>query len=202
LSDPKIVTIIPHDRSVEDPHFYLPKAYNEALAMVPDDWWVCVIDPDILLPPQDYWFRLLTEAINKEPGAGMFSAMTNRLMREKSGYQMVADNYEWNMDLQMHLWLGYEMATKIGCQLDDVTDIEIETKYRPTSGFFQAFRGDTWRMISPIEPPCRTVDWEIHRRIRRLGMRIYVIRGLYIFHYSHYDTDLLGIPSVVPGNKP
>ncbi len=113
----------------------------------------------------------------------MFCAMTNRLPSRRSGWQVV--NAPKSDDLDEHRAFGTALA-KRPFSLVDVT--------KPTfggfaahlaSGFFLAVSRDVAIAEGPLKEGGseKGHDWELHRRVQRAGKRVYLIEGLYVYHW-------------------
>jgi hypothetical protein len=159
--------------------------YNELFWHFDPDCWLCVMDQDVCQTTRTTWDRLLRKAIGEHPEAGAFCAMTNRLMRWVSSWQMVPEEYEYERDIVKHFALGARLAKEHGTKTIDVTDIE-QAGHKPLSGMAFVIQQKAWMQIGPITR-IRECDWEIHRRLRAAGRRVYLLPGWYVFHWSHWE---------------
>lgn len=113
----------------------------------------------------------------------MFCAVTNRLPSRRSGWQVV--DAPKSDDLDEHRAFGTALA-KGPLLLSDVTTPTIAG--RPAhlaSGFFLAISRDVAVAEGPLKEGGneKGLDWELHRRVARAGKRVYLIEGLYVYHW-------------------
>lgn len=162
-------------------------ALRNAMSVVGPDEWGCFIDPDIMFTTR-VWFKQIHEAIDKKPDAGMFTCVASRLSRDVSAWQMGTIDDEFATDVICHWRKGRQEAAE-GIRLLDVTDIE-STGQAPTSTMLAVIKGATWKGLSPV-PSVYAVDYWLHRELKKRGKRIFLIRGLYVFHAFGMDKRLL-----------
>lgn len=156
----------------------LGRAYRETLARLrPEDHCV-FIDHDAIWTTRD-WYRLLLEAIARYPDAGLFGAMTNRIGNK----QQIPRGAPPGHDMQAHRRFGKELQDAHGSDAIDVTNAHL------LSGVVLCIPAETRRVL-PIADGMMGVDNQMHRDVRRLGKRVYLLRGLYVQH--HYRADGVG----------
>lgn len=176
------VPYCPHSEG-KPPGMDIGMVYNEYMALVPSGDWATFMDHDIALTSKK-WFRLVEHAIRQHPEAGAFVAMTNRLNKAKSGWQ-ITDRIDPNNGVMAdHRALGEDLARSPGSTLRDVTNIE-DDGWCPLSGFFFVVSKSAWETIggAPEGHGLNWVDWSIHQRLRAAGLRVYLIEGLYVYHW-------------------
>jgi GT2 family glycosyltransferase len=160
-------------------------AYNREMLRTPDDSdWVCLLDADTM-PTTKIDFRdILEAAIAAEPEAGAFLAVTNRLSRTCSAWQMINELPDNDFNILHHLEAGKERTQRFGAELQDVTNIDVNSSYAPLSGFAFVVQKATWRAMGGFLEGrgMYGIDWDAHRRIRATGKRIYLLKGWYVFH--------------------
>src|SRR4051812_48145082 len=80
----------------------LGRAYNNAMALLPDDGWAILLDHDILLTTRS-WYPQIAEAIAFKPDAGAFVAVTNRI---DAVWQRATETDPNNHDVGYHTAIG------------------------------------------------------------------------------------------------
>lgn len=164
MSAPMILAMTPFD-----PGANLGKAYNEAMALLPDDGWAVFIDHDAALTTRR-WHAQIAEAIAFKPDAGAFVACTNRIA---APWQQVGDRN--NHDMVHHRAFGAERL-KLRTLLD-VTDTQ------GFGGVAFAISKRTWDRIGGAPDGMLCVDHHIHFRCRAAGLRVYLLEGFYVYHW-------------------
>ncbi len=170
----------------------LGDAYNNYMELIPDADWVCFMDHDICQTTRS-WFRLIEDAIEAKPSAGAFVPMVSRLNRSKSGWQMIPGCDIENDSMRHHWGVGNDRFREHRGRLRDVTDVEFEDDnngYKPFSGCAFVVAKSTWNLLGGAKHSFLQVDWDLHRRIRELGKRIYLIESWYIYHWFSLDKNL------------
>lgn len=171
--------------------YNIVSAYRRYFALLGPDDWMVAMDHDIALVTRG-WMKTVEAAIAQEP-TGTFVAVTNRLLREKAAWQMGDLRDEWEPDLLHHFHRADQMQEQHGTKLRDVTAIE-DTGLKPLSAVFLVISKDTWDAIGEIPINTYAVDWTIHRRIRDIGRKVFLMQGLYCLHFSGYREKYLNQP--------
>lgn len=178
-------------REMGDPHGCdLGFTYNAYMDLIPEDDWACFMDHDTLVTSRS-WYRVLEAAVESEPDAGAFVAVTNRLVKARSGWQMAPEADHDNHDVIYHWKIGYLRERKYGASLQDVTDIESKGRYKPFSGFFFCVSKKTWIAMGGCKKHdfC-SVDHYLHREIKKTGKKVYLLNGIYLYHWYRCDEKL------------
>lgn len=160
----------------------LGKAYNECMAILPDDAWACFMDHDMMLTTRE-WYRQLEEAIAFKPEAGAFVAMTNRIA---APWQRVGERE--SHDIKRHRDFGTERL-KVRTLLD-ITDT------KGWGGVLFALSKATWREVGGFVDGMACVDHCMHFAIQKTGKRIYLVEGLFVYHWRRAFGD--NIPANAP----
>lgn len=160
----------------------LGRAYNECMALIPEDAWLLCMDHDMMLTTRE-WYRQVVEAIAFKPEAGAFVACTNRIAPP---WQQVGDAE--NYDIAHHRRFGTERL-KVRTLLD-ITD---------TMGFggvLFALSKSAWQKVGGfVEGGMLCVDHRMHFALRAAGYRVYMLESLYVFHWRRAFGD--NLPSTV-----
>lgn len=149
----------------------LGKAYREILARLRAEDHCCFLDHDATFTTYN-WYGQLLEAIERYPDAGLFGAMTNRIGNK----QQIAPGAPEGHDVAAHRRFGLELQKQHGSDAIDVTNrhllsgvvLCIPAPARPGLSIADGFFG---------------VDNELHRAVRRMGRKIYLLPGLYVQHW-------------------
>lgn len=153
----------------------LGRAYNEFLELLPADAWACFLDHDAM-PTTGQWFRQLTEAIAFKPDAGAFVAMANRMA---SPWQRPHDVPTNNNDMAWHRQKGAERAAKVRTLLD-ISDT------KGFGGVMFAISKTAWAETPGFADGLGCVDHSMHFALQKTGRRVYLLEGLYVFHWRHH----------------
>lgn len=146
--------------------------YNAALAAAPRGGWVAFMDHDAVATTPN-WNRQLREAMGFLPNAGAFVAVTNRIA---SPWQRRGDPL--SDDMAVHRRIGHALlATRT---LLDITGT------KGWGGVLFAINRDAWSECGGFaEDGLGCVDHSIHFGLARHGRRIWLIEGLYVYHWRH-----------------
>lgn len=147
----------------------LGRAYNEAMAMIPEGDWACLMDYDtMLLTPNS--ISIMYTYIDIHEYAGMLTCFTNRIGNK---CQLVKDLHD-SRDVLDHITQANLMETRVPAS----TYIK-----EPISGFLMLISKSTWNKIKFDESgKCLGVDNDYSRRILEAGMSIVRMDALYVFH--------------------
>ncbi len=167
-----IVTMMPYSTEMN-----LGAAYNEAMHILPDDAWACFLDHDAMWTTRQ-WFRQVQEAVRFLPAAGAFTAVTNRIA---APWQQVGDRD--NHDVAHHRRFGAERM-KVRTLLD-VTDT------KGFGGVVLVISKAAWRAAGGFVDGMLCVDHHMHFALRAAGRRVYVLEGLYVYHWRRAFGDEL-----------
>lgn len=149
------------------------RACNDSMGLLPEDAWLIVMDHDAM-PTTREWYRQIAEAIAFKPEAGAFVAMTNRIA---APWQRIGDrNYH---DMLQHRRFGEERL-KVRTLLD-ITDT------KGWGGVLFALSKQTWREVGGFVDGMACVDHCMHFAIQKTGKRIYLMEGLYVYHFRRAD---------------
>lgn len=147
------------------------KAYNERIALLPDDAWVIIRDGDCMYLTPDYGFIIEDIIAKYGEEYALIGALTNRLGNTELLYNQ---QFSEDTDVRNH----YEIAMKIrGDQETVKTDI--------CAGFFMMFKKETWVKVggfTEILSESRYVDKRFSGVIKANGLKIGIAQNLYLFH--------------------
>jgi len=160
----------------------LGRAYNEAMEMLPEDGWACFLDHDAAWTTRK-WYPQVVEAAIRYPETGLFTCYTNRIA---SSWQRL-DQYD-NHDMRHQRSVG-EKQTKVRTLLD-VTDTQ------GIGGVVMVVSKRAWRDVGGFVDGLLCVDHQMHFAQRKAGRKVYLIEGLYVYHWRRAFGDEL------PANAP
>jgi GT2 family glycosyltransferase len=150
----------------------LGKAYNEAMALIPDGDWACLMDYDTMLLTPDCGY-ILREYVIKYQFAGMFTSFTNRISPLAKD-QLLDGEVSENVCIDYHIDRAYHQKHR----LFQVTPIAHEI-----SGFLMMISKETWKETKFKESgKCLGVDNDYSLRLIEKGKMILRMDGLYVFH--------------------
>jgi hypothetical protein len=182
----KLVPMMPFARDMN-----LGRAYNEAMSLLPDDAWAVFLDHDAMLTTRE-WYRQLEEAVAFQPEAA-FCAVTNRIA---AVWQQAREADPENFDIVYHRRIGADRL-KVRTLLD-VTDT------KGFGGVLFCLSKAAWREVGGFVDGLLCVDHQMHFALKRAGRRIYLLEGLYLFHWRRAFGDELprGTPCRGPERMP
>jgi GT2 family glycosyltransferase len=147
----------------------LGRAYNECMALLPDDAWAIFQDHDAM-PTTPHWFRQFREAIEFLPDAGAFVACTNRIA---SPWQRVGD--ENSNDIAAHRAFGAERV-----KLRTLLDISGTKGF---GGVLFTVSKAAWKEVGGFADGMYCCDHSLFFRLVARGRRVFMLDGLYVYHF-------------------
>lgn len=151
----------------------LGRAYNEAMALLPDDAWAIFKDHDAM-PTTGQWHRQFAEAIAHVPDAGAIVATTNRIA---SDWQRRGDPK--TNDIAWHRKYGAERAS-----IRTLLDIS-DTK--GFGGVMFAVSKRAWSECGGFaEGALGCTDHSLHFRLQKISRKVWLHDGIYVFHWRHF----------------
>src|SRR5262245_56851390 len=155
----------------------LGRSYNAFMALLPkDDDWACFIDHDAMFTTRD-WYGQLTQIVRRHRDAGCFTAMTNRIGNpvQVHGY-LRTRTISSNHDISHHRQVGARLKRRFGA---DVVPLD---ERRLMSGVVILTKKSVWKRVG-FAPGFLGVDGEYHRGCLRNGYPVYLMRGVYVYHW-------------------
>jgi hypothetical protein len=166
---PLILTAIPYDDERN-----LGKAYNQVMELLPEDGWAVLLDHDAMFTTPE-WHRQISSVIAQRP-EGCFTVKTNRI---KCPYQQTAIDGVM-VDIKNHDYLYHR---QIGAKLLDNKNLTDVTDDREPSGLVFVMSKQAWRDAGGFAEGLHYVDRTMWLALKLSGRRIYLIEGLYVYHY-------------------
>jgi GT2 family glycosyltransferase len=150
----------------------LGRAYNEAISLIPDGDWACLMDYDTMFLTPDCG-KILHDYADIFPNTGMFTCFTNRI-HPLSTDQLYKGTLINNTDIQYHITLADEAKKN----LYKATKLQ-----KVVSGFLMMIKKDTWKDIKFTENRlCLGVDNDYCARLMDNGRSILRMDGMYVWH--------------------
>lgn len=153
------------------------EAFDVYMNLIPDSDWVCFLDGDtaFLLPDFGHQIHVYLE---KYPDTGLFTCYASRChydIQVRRGTEME------NPDVLYHRRQAEKIKNELNGQVKEVN--------RRIAGHLMVIQKRTWLLIR--DEVSRTaasknilgVDTKISNAILGMGLKIRLMRGLYIFHY-------------------
>lgn len=148
----------------------LGQAYNETMKMLSDDDWAVLLDHDVMFTTFE-WNRQIQAAIKAEPH-GSFTGVTNRIF---CPWQKAREVDPENHDMLYHRTIGEtRMENRY---LSDVTEAN------GWGGYIMIISKAAWRDAGGFVDGQLCVDHNMHFALRRAKRRVFLIEGLYMYHY-------------------
>jgi len=149
----------------------LGKAYNEAFSRIGEDDWLIVQDYDVMpLLPQT--IPHIHTYIDRNKDAGILTCYTGRI--SELSPQLLGGRLDENSDIKYHIKKAIAQEKFLYQTQEFKQDI---------SGFFMAIPKKTWNMVKfPEGIGCLGVDTKWNRMVRAAGLKIILMKGIYIFH--------------------
>ena len=131
--------------------------------------WVILLDHDaIFMHPN--WYSLCVNAVKQFPEAGMFTCWASKIgakEQQAEGSPINVAPLAIHRDFARNLWQKHKFT--------------VEEIFSHVSGVMMMIRKDVFLKVG-----CKKgffgVDWDLTKRIREAGFKIYRINGLYVYH--------------------
>lgn len=163
----------------------LAKAYNTTVDQFAKDW-ILMIDHDILLATNPYWYEICNAAINQVGhDAGWITCVTNRI---KCRYQKASNISADNDDMRYHRNFAKELYQKKKGRLLDATALE-NARF---SGLFILTHREAWKKVNGFNEGIGFygVDCDYSARLKNAGYKLFVMLDLYVYHGYFRETLL------------
>lgn len=153
----------------------LGKSYNEEMALIPDSDSACFIDGDLSFCTPDFG-TILHDYANKYPDS-VLTCWTNRIHQLATGQLHPTCN-------------GSDMAKCIEFALSIREDRSVSELTGPVSGFLMVVPKSVWlkhkftevNVYKPDEPNLLGVDNSFTNGIRKMGIKVLRMNGLFCWH--------------------
>jgi len=172
-----------------EPGKRLGYAISRAMETVED--WVLILDHDVLVSLNPYWYQICQRAINEVgEDAGWITCVTNKIgcPLQKADYSIEGGDYRYNKDydsrtMDMHFALAEELYKNNCGKIKDITEIAKRWKL---SGFFILTRKKVYMDVKEKcgLPDDKFLGWDnyYNDRLLALGYKLYLMQDLYVYH--------------------
>ena len=149
--------------------------YNNFVDIVPNDNdYICFIDADTIFTIPNYG-HVIESAIKSYPDVDCFTCYTNRVnckWQVPDGCDISTDDYKY------HRNFGEKLFENYGSECIDMTKSQL------FSGMFFIIKKSSWIKIGgAISKGMLGIDNNIQQKLINNGMKLYLIKGLYVFHW-------------------
>jgi len=160
------------------------KYYNDFMKALPsDDDYACFVDGDTIFTTSDYG-SVIDRAIKENPDVGCFTCLTNRIGCK---WQILPGVDQDNNDMKYHRDLGRRIQTIFGTICEDVTD---KPDNEVMSGLLILIKKSAWKKIGGFkEAGMLGIDNDLHWKLKRKKQKIYLMRGIYLFHWYRWPDS-------------
>jgi len=148
-------------------------AYNQLMDRLSDDDWACFIDHDACFTTRD-WYAQLERIVAAHPEPCVLTCRTNRV---GSAWQRVAEVDPDNHLMQYHRDVGRQLADRYGDRLADATADSL------MSGVVILLSKRTWQLLGGFSSGFLGVDNRLHAKARECGAPVYLMEGVYVYHW-------------------
>lgn len=150
----------------------LGKAYNDAMRLIPDDDWACIMDYDTMFLTPDCGVILHNYVINYS-FADVFTCYTNRI-HPLAKDQLYGNHVSDDARINHHIGIAEKQKEKL-YQVTPINDA--------ISGFLMMISKSTWDQIKFTDNGrCLGVDNDFSLRVLSDGGNILRMDGLYVWH--------------------
>lgn len=157
----------------------LGRAYNEAMATIPNNGWACILDYDVQFLTPDA-IAIVHEYTKRFPRAGMLTCWTNRI--HPLSTQLFNGQVNPDPDITKHIRIAQERKK----HLYAVTELPGQV-----SGFLMVIKKSTWLRCNFKEGiGCLGVDTHYWRLLKKRGLSILRMEGLYVWHNYRIMTGI------------
>lgn len=158
----------------------LGRAYNQFINLLQNEDVACFIDHDAMFTTPD-WYDQIEHIVDKYPDGGMFTAKTNRIKNRRQLYKGVMS--EWH-DMKYHRRIGRLLQQN---HYDDVSEVEADS---PVSGVVLVMKKKVWNEFH-FKDGFLGVDNEMCCRLIEAGRKVYIMEGVYVYHWYRGDRLII-----------
>lgn len=150
------------------------KYYNWCMSLLPNkNDFACFVDGDAMFTTH-YYGHQIENIIKTHPDCGLFTAVTNRVGTK---YQCMPGMWD-NNNIDDHWIKGKELHDNHYSECSDITHGP------PLSGMLILLRKKEWKKAGGfLEDKMLGIDNSIHYRVRDIGGKVKLMKGVYIMHY-------------------
>lgn len=169
VTKPKIYHFIPWNTDKN-----IGKSYNQCMTLLNSSDWACFIDGDAI-HTTTYFGQRIEQILDNNLSYSLLTCYTNRI---GCPYQ-IAPGSDWNTnDMKHHRDFGENLWNKFNTQVMDITN------NGEMSGVLVLIKKSIWEQVGGFkEEKMLTVDNDIHRKVRSIGGKVGLMKGIYLQHW-------------------
>jgi len=173
----------------------LGAAYHNSMKRLEQDEWGLLMDHDMMFLCPD-WYKQLQEIIEAHPEYDCFTCMTNRLSRLRPQAMQLANLLPLdNHHIPDHYTAAHQLQAVNRLKVSDITRKCLEPVPVTMGGVIILIRKSAWDKLNSMGHPAPlwtfnmhlTIDGKIHKRLCSLGMKLGLMRGVYVYHRYRHD---------------
>ena len=150
----------------------LGQAYNQSIALISENDWICLMDQDAMFLTPDAG-QIIHEYVKRNNVEALFTCWTNRIHPLAQG-QLYNNEVSVNSDIKHHI----KIAENQKKELYSLTQIHCNI-----SGFLMLISKRLWNKYKFSENgQCLGIDTEYSKCMRENNIPIYRMEGLYVWH--------------------
>lgn len=172
-----IVTMVPYCPAEQGTN--LGYAYNEQMRRLREGDWACFIDHDACFTTPD-WYRQLEAITARLSEPCVLTACTNRV---GSPWQRVEGVGPDEHSMAYHRRVGARLRDEFGTEIEDVTGRSL------MSGVVILLSKKTWETLGGFADGFLGVDNQLHQAARDRGFKVYLMRGVYVYHWYRAEQE-------------
>lgn len=157
------------------PNQKLAMAYNRAMENT-DTNWVLLLDQDVFLC-NPLWYESCLEAIKRVgDNMGMVTCVASGFSNRKNTPQRAEIECRTS-NIEDHFRISHQLYNKYGIGLE-------ETRAKNLAGYFMLINRNAWENVKfrDMGRGIIGVDYDFVRRLYNYNYKIYVMKGLYVYH--------------------
>jgi GT2 family glycosyltransferase len=158
----------------------IAQSYNESFKGLEKDDYVCFCDGDTIFLDSSFGFKI-QQILDKNPEVEAATCYTNRV---GCPFQVYNPKDWWNDDMVYHNEVTMKCWEEHGTDVEDVTDAQL------MSGHFILIKKSLWDSFGGCTVfGMLGVDNEIHRKVRDIGSKMYLLKGIYVYHKYRFGMQ-------------
>ena len=147
----------------------LGKGYNDFMSTLQPGQWGALVDIDFILWSEQ--FELIERIVSKHPHTGIFTCLTNRVGNLDQCFNHKIDN---DPNIGNH--------RRTAMRLQRIKGEKVRQLKTVISGHFMIIKKETWDKIK-FKDGILGVDNDYSQKILKAKMPIYLMEGVFGFHY-------------------
>lgn len=158
-------------------------AYNSFMNLIRDDDWACFLDHDAMFTTDDWYQQLQSYTKMENRKIGLLTAVTNRIGNQEQRFFQNDSIESLDHDFYFH--------RKIGRRVFLTNGLNIKEARSPVSGVLLLISKKTWRSVGGFCDGFLGVDNDIDKKVRKVGLKVYIAEGLYVYHWYRASQGTL-----------